>query len=106
MKLKSVIIDGTKFIIEESKEPIFIDSSRCRGIIDLIQGEIYLDDSIGETVKPTILMHEIVHGILCSRGLEDISSNEEAVDAIARGIINLINDNSELIKYINEQTKK
>lgn len=106
MKLKSVIIDGTKFIIDESKEPIFIESSRCLGIIDHTQGVISIDDSIGETIKPTVLMHEIVHGILCSRGFEELSSNEEAVEAIARGLINLINDNSELIKYINEQAKK
>lgn len=57
MKLKSVIIDGTKFIIDESKEPIFIESSRCIGIIDHTKGVISIDDSIGETIKESQRQH-------------------------------------------------
>ena len=45
-------------------------------------------------------MHEVVHAILHQRGLYKASDDEELVDELAKGFVNLIRQNPKLVNFI------
>lgn len=91
-------------MITEYKEPILVDGKQCLGVINYDDGTIAISKN-EENTKPVTLMHEAVHGILYSRGFNDESMDEKLVDGVSRGVIQLIRDNPQLIKYIIETGK-
>lgn len=96
----SVMIDATRYAIETTNEKIILDGRECSGDISYWGGKIRVDASTGDTVKQQILMHEIVHGIMYSRGLGDYRTDEKLVEQLASGFINLIRTNPELVRCI------
>jgi Zn-dependent peptidase ImmA (M78 family) len=57
--------------------------------------KIELDSNLSPVMRRQVLWHEIVHGILTQAGRQDEVS-EGAVDALAYGILGVINDNPKI----------
>lgn len=96
----SVMIDTTRYDIETTDENIIVGGRECSGDISYWEGRIRVAASMGNTVKQQTLMHEIVHGIMHRRGLDDYRTDEKLVDQLANGFINLIRANPELVRCI------
>lgn len=102
---KTVLIDSVRYKINYVDYPVILDGQQCLGMIDYNSGVIEIDSSkCGDTVLPKVLMHEIVHGILEERNVQDFlgDNTENIVDNLAIGFVNLIRQNPGLIEFIVE----
>lgn len=83
----SINILGINYEVREvevvSKETFLL------GEIDYINQVIKLDKALADEKKCQILMHEILHGILESLGLDEINDDEKMVQSIAAALYHL-----------------
>ena len=68
-------------------------SSLC-GDIDTMRCHIRINADMAAPTKRVTLWHEVLHGILFAAGLSD--HDEQLVDALAHGIVQVLRDNPEL----------
>ena len=99
-------IDGCNYNVLYSKEPIIVDSRTCYGSIDYDTSTISIDNNVSEYTKNVSLLHEIVHGILDSRGFHEESSDEELVEQTARCLYATLLHSPDLIKLIQKEQRK
>lgn len=100
--VESVMIDAVRYRVEQTKETILVDGHACHGDVDYNQARIRLSCDgtvLGEGRRAQTLMHEIVHAVLFERGRQE-HENEELVDVLASGFVNLIRQNPELMAII------
>ena len=99
-----VRIGSMVYEVVETDAPILLDGRECRGKIDYNAGKIYLRSSGEEFSDSSVeqtLQHEILHGILEERGIEDMVDPEfleDFVDQMSRGLLD--------VEYIKEASKK
>ena len=101
--VESVLIDSATYRIEWTDEPIHVDGRVCRGDVDYNRARIRLssrEDILGEGQKVPVLMHEVVHAMLYERGRCKDAEDEDLVDALAAGFVNLVRQNPGLVQYI------
>ena len=99
-------IDGCNYNVLYSKEPIIVDSRTCYGSIDYDTATILIDDGVADYTKNVSLLHEIVHGILDSRGFHEESSDEELVEQVARCLYSTLLHSPDLVKLIQKEHRK
>ena len=63
------------------------------GWIRFYNSTINLDDRLNEFGSYQVLWHEIVHALFTMAGIEPSKVPEEAVDALAYGIMNVLQNN-------------
>lgn len=106
--VKEIFISPYKFkVIYEEHLKITSNKSKNSelfGYIDFDNETIYIDPRISETMIKTTLVHEIIHGILFRAGF--LNHDEHYVDAIAKGFIDLINCNPDLIEFLRSKNEK
>ena len=99
-------IDGCNFEVMYTKETIIVDSKTCYGCIDYDTSIISIDDNVSEYTKSVSLLHEIVHGILDSRGFHEESTDEDFVEQIARCLYSTLLHSPDLVKLIQKEQRK
>ena len=99
-------IDGCNFEVIYSKEPIIVDNKTCYGSIDYDSSTISIDANVSEYTKNVSLLHEIVHGILDSRGFHEESADEDFVEQVARCLYSTLLHSPDLIKLIQKEQHK
>ena len=99
-------IDGCNYELIYWKEPIIVDNKTCYGSIDYDISTISIDANVSEYTKNVSLLHEIVHGILDSRGFHEESSDEELVEQTARCLYSTLLHSPDLIKLIQKEQRK
>jgi hypothetical protein len=57
-----------------------------KGQIDFVKCRIRIDSSMSRKMKEQTLMHEVLHGILEGLGMEELNSDERAVQSIASAL--------------------
>lgn len=65
------------------------------GDISTIRCRIRIDADQDSQAKRVTLWHEIIHGILYGAGLRE--HDEQVVDALAHGIVQVLRDNPQLV---------
>ena len=100
--LKNILVDAVKYRIEPTNEILLVDGQECGANVDYNLGLIKIRNAnvVGEGVQAKILMHEIFHALLHERGLIEASDDEQLIDALASGTINLIRTNPALVEFI------
>lgn len=106
--IKEIFISPYKYKVVY-EEHLKIDSNKSKnyelfGLIDFDNEIIYIDPRITDTMIKTTLVHEIIHGILFRAGF--LNHDEHYVDAIAKGFIDLINCNPDLIEFLRRSNEK
>lgn len=101
-----VEIDGCNFEVIYCKEPIVVDGKACYGSIDYDSSTISIDNNVSEYTRNVSLLHEIVHGILDSRGFHEESSDEDFVEQVARCLYSTLLHSPDLVKLIQKEQKK
>ena len=99
-------IDGCNFEVMYTKEPIIVDNKTCYGRIDYDSATILIDDDVADYTKSVSLLHEIVHGILDSRGFHEESADEDFVEQVARCLYSTLLHSPDLIKLIQKEQRK
>lgn len=100
--IEKVRIDTAEYAVKVVDEPILLDGRDCAGIIDYVKTEIKLKEDIAEK-RLDVLMHEIVHGILIERNINDripADDLELVVDEFAKGMLNVMRDNPDLLRLV------
>lgn len=98
--LETIKINGIEYEIQVLEEL----SGDIVGDIDFIDGIIRLEKHSKRGMLMTLL-HESIHGILFSAGLnntEEDEHDERLISALAHGFYTLIKDNPKLVKKIQE----
>jgi hypothetical protein len=67
------------------------------GFFDIVQANIFLMEEVDEAVKGTVLLHELIHGLLEVSGVQE--HDEATIDAISFGLIDLLVTNKNLRDY-------
>ena len=99
-------IDGCNFEVMYSKELIIVDNKTCYGSIDYDASTVSIDANMSEYTKNVSLVHEIVHGILDSRGFHEESADEDFVEQVARCLYSTLLHSPDLIKLIQKEQRK
>lgn len=101
----SVLIDAVAYEITRTDEPIIVDGQQCWASVDYAKAQIKMRnrDIVGAGREPRLLMHEVVHALLHARGFYNEDDNEELVEALAGGVVNLIRDNPKLVEFLEGQ---
>lgn len=101
----SVKVDNVDYKII-SKEKVFLNGRLVFGAIDYVTSEIEIaNGDVSLPNQKVTLMHEIVHAIAQERDIKDLlpqdnDQMEKLVNEIAKGMLQVIRDNPELIKFI------
>lgn len=70
-------------------------SHMCYGYINFEQSTIEIDPERGGHQHQCItLLHEIIHGIFHAQGMDNVENEEEIVQAISRGLYQVLQDNA------------
>ena len=99
-------IDGCNFEVIYSKEPIIVGNKTCYGSIDYDASTVSIDANMSEYTKNVSLVHEIVHGILDSRGFHEESADEDFVEQVARCLYSTLLHSPDLLKLIQKEQRK
>lgn len=99
----AVQIDMIRYGIEMSETPVLLDGRECGGMIEYNNARILISAKAirGERVKQ-VLMHEIVHGLLHERQIEELIKEdrlEDFVDALSRTLVGFLRDNPKMIEF-------
>ena len=96
---KQVRIGSIDYDVVDPGEAILFNGQQCYGMIDFVDSQIYLDTTIqGKQKLELTFLHEVVHGMLQSRSLDEAAANETLVDEIAIALHQLIRDNPKIFE--------
>ena len=98
--IKNVQVDSVNYRIEETDTPIIIEHKECGGGVFYNDALIKVGNFLKGDAKTKVLMHEIIHAILFERGMPEASEDEILVEELAKGVLNLIRSNPNLIELI------
>ena len=100
--LTNVMIDAVNYKIEPTDEVLICDGRECGATVDFNLSTIKVrnEDTVGEGKQAKLIMHEVMHALLYERGFYEEAENEELVDGLAAGLVNLIRANPKLVEFI------
>ena len=98
--IENVQIDAANYRVTQTDETIIVGGAVCGGEVDYNAAHIRLGNVLGESAKIKVLMHEIFHAMLYERGISDEFQDEDLINALASGTVNLIRQNPALIKFL------
>ena len=76
------------------------ESRTHKGLAGYSEREISIEPTIHEEDKKSVMLHEIIHCILNSAGLDN--HDETMLDVLANGFLNIIRGNKDLIRWLEE----
>lgn len=100
--LKNILVDAVNYKVTPTDEILIVDGRECGATVEYNLGLIKIrnDKVVGEGVQAKLVMHEVIHALLHERGLFEASDDEQLVEALAAGIVNLIRANPTLVEFI------
>lgn len=82
---------GTTYKIKEVE--LINNNPYQAGEVDYMQRIISIKKGMCNEAKTSYLMHEIMHSILHQLGLEELNENEQLIDQLATGILQVFKEN-------------
>ena len=85
-------------------DTITLNGVEVNGLIKPSQIEIHIGNSLPKQFYCKTLMHEIVHAIMLNYSLDiDEAEEERFVDCMASGVLTVMRDNPDLVKFFMEE---
>ena len=101
--VENVMIDAARYAVEIKDGPLVENGRDCEGVTDFNEAKIQLrKEAALSGGAARLLMHEVIHAIMYERGLTEDTYNEQIVDTVAAGVVNLIRQNPDLVRLIVE----
>lgn len=82
----TINILGMPFTVEEKECIDAPDAGVTQGLIIHSEGKILIRESLPKDLKRTVLIHEVVHGMLVLIGRNDLTEDESLVQTLAIAI--------------------
>ena len=99
MNVEPIIIGGVRYEYAEVDGIRNSNDERLLGEIDYTHSRINIEQSISTEMKRTVILHEILHGILEQAGVRD-DSEETLVNVLSYGLISVFRYNLPLIAFL------
>ncbi|OGM08351.1 MAG: hypothetical protein A2008_12370 [Candidatus Wallbacteria bacterium GWC2_49_35] len=99
---QSVKIDNVSYKVKE-KDVVLSNLRSVMGSIDYGLSEIEIAKEISLENKKIVIAHEVVHGITVERDIKNLipaEHYEKVVEEMAKGFVQVVRDNPDLIKFI------
>lgn len=77
-------------IKEDPEIDIFLEAISARGAYSREQNEIRIASGMSGSYRDFLLWHEIVHSIMGHYGKEELDKDENLIDCLAEGILQVI----------------
>jgi len=101
--INNVMVDAVRYKVETVDGPLYISGNEAAGYTDFNVGRISLRREAAESNGGArLLMHEVIHALMYERGLKEDTYNEQVVDTVAAGVVNLMRQNPDLVRLIVE----
>lgn len=98
---KKLIIGTRNYKVDEIKDLKNPLGQNAYGVHFFDNLTIKIDKSIDKNLKPLILFHEVLHGLMCSCEIElDYEKEEHVVKNLTHGLVKFMQDNPEYIKQL------
>jgi hypothetical protein len=98
---KSVKIGCHSYDIVLKQEVISpTDGDKCNALIMDDLTEVWVERGLKRQKKQEYMLHEIIHGLLCTFPFDDDEIEEKVVTFLAPALMQLLQDNPELISYL------
>lgn len=92
-------IGGADYRVRTCTGPVIVDGKQCYGSIEYASHEIIIDKTLGDHAHQICtLLHEVLHGIVHDRMIDFKADEEDVIDALARGLYQVLADNPDLMK--------
>lgn len=95
MANNTIRIDGIDFTVE-IVEGLHAEAKKLDGWITYGDTKIKLDSGLSDGAAFQVLWHEVLHGICAQRGIEFGEDDEQIIDSLAHGIVQVLRDNPQL----------
>ena len=82
---------------------IMNDGIEVHGKIMPKQTEIHVNMELSPSCYRQVLMHEVVHAVMLGYNIDNEDQLERLVDCIASGVMTVMRDNPDLVKFIMEE---
>lgn len=89
-------VSWQKYRVKEKKNPK-VDGEMVDGYFNPIKSEIGIEKKLSKKNKQEVLIHEVIHAILFNYGHTDKYQDENLVESITSGIMQVIYDNEKNI---------
>lgn len=94
--LDKIRIGSVDYDIKQTDNNVVVDGRTCYGAIRYSDHVIELDGKLCDRQRMELtLLHEMFHGILHERAIQ-VENEEELVEGLARGMHQILRDNSEM----------
>ena len=102
MSLPKKLVIGTRnYKVQEVKDLKNPIGQNAYGTHTFDNLNIKIDKSIDKNLKPLILFHEVLHGLMCSCEVElDYEKEEHVVKNLTHGLVKFMQDNPAFIKSL------
>lgn len=98
-----VMVFGIPYTIAKP-DRITVDGVNADGCVTYNVQEIEVVDGMPVEVERTVLLHEIMHAAFKGQGQHEYQHDEALLEAIAHGVVQIMRDNPELVKYLTDGT--
>lgn len=96
---KIIRVFGIPYTLEK-QDRITVGGQNADGAVTYNTATIEIVDGMPIEVERVVVMHEVMHAIFKGQGQNDFRANEDLIEAVAHGIMQVLRDNSELVAYI------
>lgn len=96
---KSVRVFGIPYTIEKH-DRITVDGQNADGSVTYNTALIEIVDGMPLEVERVVVMHEVLHAMFKAQGQNEYRSDENLIEAVAHGVVQVIRDNPLLLSYL------
>lgn len=94
-----VMVFGIPYTVDKP-DRITVDDVNADGSITYNTALIKVVDGMPIEVERATLLHEIMHAMFKGQGQHEYQHDEALLEAIAHGVVQIMRDNPELVKYL------
>ena len=86
-------------------KPSVMDDQPYLGRVFHLKGEIYIGEHDNQYEFVDSLLHEILHAVFKTQGIEDGDNEERTVGMVASGLTGVFRDNPKLLQFFQDALK-
>lgn len=96
---KTVRVFGIPYTVER-QDRITVDGQNADGCITYNTASIEIVDGMPIEVERVVVLHEVLHAVFKGQGQNVLRRDEDLIEAVAHGVIQVIRDNPQLLQYL------
>lgn len=96
---KTVRVMGIPYTVVK-QDRITVNDQNADGAVTYNSALIEVVNGMPIEVERVVVMHEVIHAMFKGQGQNDYRHDEDLIEAVAHGVIQVIRDNPQLLSYL------